>query len=325
MAKTNKEESEDKIFLDNQADLEFQTPRKPRIKQESSESMTDQTEPEPISKETTESISTEPSEAVEVLNEAATDTDSELVAEEKTDASVETRQKSKSILSKEDSLRRSKSGKKSFIKDRLMKVIRGNARLIIALIPITFVVLMIIAILSQTIVIYSTNAQKLDYEKRTSELKLDLTTRIDSVNALYTEERVKNILTQDDLYVFTNTFWTYELLVNDVAVKEDAVTLPASSGTVSITLRETRKASELPDTIIAIGSVTRGDKGDTLSSHIKLVGDTTQGTLKSEGFTTSYQFVKQNLKAGDKITIELSDQLGSKLNMPFAQITVTLK
>jgi len=224
-----------------------------------------------------------------------------------------------------DSQRRSKTGKKELVKDRIMKAISGNARLIIAFVPITFIILLVIAILSQTIVIYTTNLQKSDFEKKTAEININLTTKIQEVNDKYTDERLKKLLTQDDLYVYTNAFWSYELTVNETLVKSDLVELPSSTSTVTITLREVKKPSNLPDSVISIGSVTRGDKGDTISSHIKLINDTTQGILLSKDGITTYQFVKQNLKSGNKIIIELSDQLGSKLKMPYTQINVELK
>ncbi len=234
----------------------------------------------------------------------------------------------KVIIKKNDKNKEKDSNKRindAIIKDHLLTIITINKRLIIAIIPIFIVIIMVVAILSQSALILTTKVQKANFEQKLNETILDMTSRFSQVNAKFIDERVRKILSQNDLYVYTNSFWKYELVANGTVVKNDKISIKALNGKVIIELLETHKPSELPDSIISTGSVTRGDEGDNLLNHIKIFQNNTKGDVIKKTNTTIVQFNKTSLKSGDKIIVEISDQLGSKLNLPYSQITIDIK
>ncbi|MHB1454420.1 MAG: hypothetical protein ACYCYM_10770 [Saccharofermentanales bacterium] len=209
------------------------------------------------------------------------------------------------------------------IKARILETLHSRSRLIIAAIPVALIVLLIVSIATQLVVQTAVDIQKQRYLLHAQMLSDDLNLRLDAVNDDYVTARLMQILSQDDLYVYTSAFWRYTITVNGVPVSNASVIIEKSSGTAFVALTETRRESVLPDAIIDIGSATRGDRGDSIGNHIKVIGTVAPMTVTTAGLTNTYAFTISGMKPGESFTIVLSDQLGARLGMPFTEIQVT--
>lgn len=208
------------------------------------------------------------------------------------------------------------------IKARMLESIRSRSRLIMAALSGTFIVVLLVSIAMQLIHQQTATIQTNRYLSHAQELRDDLNLRLDTVNDEYVTARLTKILSQADLYVYTNTFWSYSLTINGIPVSGSSVIIKKSSVAASVVLTETRRESPLPDAIINIGSATRGDRDDSIANHIKVAGAAATMDQTKEGLTSSYTFTISSMKPGEPFTIELSDQLGAKLCMPYTAIQV---
>lgn len=214
--------------------------------------------------------------------------------------------------------------KKDFLKERFLKKIEENTKLIIVLIPVFIITILLLGLVSQTIVISSVKNQMIKLESNIKEVRIDKTTRFTEVNDKYCAERIKKVLLENDLYVYSNSFWKYELFINGKSVKSDIVYVDKSEKFLKVELREIRKESSLPFSIINMGSVSRGDVGDSLESHIKIVnGEINSKVIRNE-LETTIIFEEKDISTKEKITFEISDQLASKLNILYTHIDIML-
>jgi len=222
---------------------------------------------------------------------------------------------------------------------KLISWFKYRSRLIIATLPVAFIVILTVSITTQLIVQTTADIQKTRYLLQAQALSDDLNLRLDTVNDEYVTAKLKGILSQADLYVYTNAFWSYTLTINGIPVDDSSVIIEKSSGAAIVVLTETRRGSPLPDAIIRIGSATRGDRSDSMGNHIKVVGaaapmatTTAAPTVTATeaptvstpaGCTSTYAFTISDMKPGESFTIALSDQLGARLGMPSTEIQVT--
>ncbi len=211
----------------------------------------------------------------------------------------------------------------------LLESIISRIKTVIKMLPLIFIGLLFAAIIIQLTVIASTNAEKTKYLQQTDTLERDMATRMDEVNDGYVLVRLSKILTQNDLYMYANSFWEYSLTVNGVPVDDEVVDVEAEGQAVEIVLTEKRTENPLPDSIIMVGSVTRGDKTDKIERHILVTSSGTNimpvVSEKHEGvITKTYTYGISGAASGDKILMTLSDQLVAKVNMPFTEIEINV-
>jgi len=212
----------------------------------------------------------------------------------------------------------------------VMEKLEGGFQIGLTVLPLIFIGVLIIAIIAQLALIGTARYQETQLLEEAKDLRYDLEHRIDEVNAEFVTDRVKKILKQSDLYLYTNSLWTYELSANGQVIKDSEITVKDDGGLVKIVLKEYSKDNPLPKDIIDIGMVTRGDKQDKIERHINVYsGQTTSSTevlpkLIGEGHEKEYTFEVKDLKKGDSFILVISDQLGERIKMPFNEITVTI-
>ena len=165
---------------------------------------------------------------------------------------------------------------------------------------------------------------KNNIKEKIASLNNDLN-NMSKVNDEYITKNLKIIFSGNDLFVFANRFWKYELLVNNVSVKSSKMVATESNGIVKVTLKETKEKTELPLSIISHGSVTGGDASDSAYKHITIRGKSILPVKTINGQTETDSFEIKNAKKGDIYKVVLSDQLIAKLGISFNIIEVTVK
>lgn len=214
------------------------------------------------------------------------------------------------------------------IKVILLEKFSNKISAAIILTPLIFTVLLIIAIIIQLTLLSNTTIRKNQHLKETDKINEDLAYRMEEVNDEYVTKKIKRILNQNDLYVYTNSLWKYNITANDIALDDMEINVKAKDSSVVILLTEKKLENPLPDEIINIGSVTRGDKQDKIQRHISVGTGEKENTITPDATQNEteniYKFTVKNVKAGDKVIVEISDQLGAKLNTPFNRIIVNV-
>lgn len=216
-------------------------------------------------------------------------------------------------------------------KESLSLLLKSNARLIFSTVPIAFIIALMFSLLTQTGLLHYSNSQLNGYQSQLVQLEDNYQNNMSLVNDKYTEEKIQKMLTANDIYIYTNSLWSYSLSANNEPFGDSMestipeISVPALSGKVTIILTETQEANPLPASIINIGRVTQGSDEDSLEKHILVEGYNESRIITTEGNTTNIEFNIENVESGDKIPIVISDQLAEKLNTPFTTITVTVE
>lgn len=210
-------------------------------------------------------------------------------------------------------------------KSSILFMLQSNSRFMLSTIPLAFIAILIFSILTQTVLLYASNYQNSTYKEQIIKLDDDYTNNMNKVNDKYTEERIRGILTINDIYIYTNSLWEYTFTANGRNILEDNITVDAVASKLTIVFTEKRKANPLPKSLINIGSVTRGDTEDSIDRHISISDSRATKKLTTNEDSNVLEYVVTGVKSGDKINIEVSDQLGAKINNPFSRITVTIK
>jgi hypothetical protein len=233
--------------------------------------------------------------------------------------SVEVDSSKKTIKHSMDISRRQQS------KSSILFMLQSNSRFMLSTIPLGFIAILVFSILTQTVLLYASNYQNSTYKEQIVKLDDDYTNNMDKVNDKYTEERIRGILTINDIYIYTNSLWEYKFTANDKNILEDKITVDAIGSKLTIVFTEKRKVNPLPKSLINIGSVTRGDTEDSIDRHISISDSRATKKLTTNDDSNVLEYVVTGVKSGDKINIEVSDQLGAKINNPFSRIAVTIK
>lgn len=211
----------------------------------------------------------------------------------------------------------------------ILDELNRNLRRFMLLLPLVIIAMLVAAIIIQLTVLSAAGIQTRQYIDEADKLTADLNDRFDEVNDRYVAERVTALLGQNDLYVYTNSLWDYELTVNGVSVDDMEITVKASGGKVVVVLDEVRKDNPLPDAIVNVGSVTRGDAQDKMEMHIGVKSGAESGAgsgvvpvVTQDGLKKTYTFEVGGVSKGDRVVITISDQLGAKIGIPFNEVEV---
>jgi len=133
------------------------------------------------------------------------------------------------------------------------------------------------------------------------------------------------LFTGSELSFITQKYYDYKLLINGEPYSSDKNNYTA--GSIKIEVIEVLKASKLPPTILAKGSVTGGDAGTKLSTYIgvKYVTKTFSQDATAEIFNADNQtdaIYNVDAIAGNTISITFRQNLVDKLKI--ANNTITL-
>lgn len=126
--------------------------------------------------------------------------------------------------------------------------------------------------------------QRIEFIERKNQISYDMDHNMKSVNDDYTEEKLRYMLSINDLYVFTNSLWEYSLTVNGTEITSDEIFVSPESGKIEIVLSETLNPVPIPVNIILYGSLTRGDKSDSPFNHINVF---------NSGEKNEYDFIRR--------------------------------
>ena len=166
--------------------------------------------------------------------------------------------------------------------------------------------------------------QNKEYAANLKTIETDQKNNPQKIGDQYIADSLKKLFSQNDLILYANSLYSYQLQINDITVSGSKISVPLANGTIKIVLTETKKKSNLPDTIVSLGSVTRGDKSDQLLSQISIRGYKFSPSKSADGLTEQCICIITNLKKGDFFTIKLSDQLMQKLDINTNQLTVNI-
>lgn len=207
-------------------------------------------------------------------------------------------------------------------KSRIRNLILENISVFVVLFILAFILILGLSVATQATRVSFTEERTEDYIQRTITIRDDLENNMDYVNDVYTEEKIRELLSMNDIYVYTNSLWDYTFEVNNFPVATDEITVePDENGKIIIRLIEEKQQNPLPESIVNIGSVTRGDAGDSLDRHISVSSGDLQREIITEEYRTVFEYVWEDFDSGESVVFEISDQLCAKINNPFNYIT----
>jgi len=217
-----------------------------------------------------------------------------------------------------------KSKRDSVSREILFQLLLITLRFVVFILPAIFILFLAIGIPAQKVLTGSATEQALLYQQREEQIYFDLENNMDDVNDIYTEERLRFLLTTNDIYVYTNSLWDYSLTVNGTKVDNDEISIASDNVDIKIILTESFTPKPLPDSILRYGSLARGDSNDSPLRHISVKNIAFETEVNSSENITNYilSIKKDDLPESEQFIIEISDQLSAKLNIPFEFITV---
>lgn len=211
---------------------------------------------------------------------------------------------------------------KTLLRERLLM----RKKLLFTLVPLFFIAILVISVTVQIAILAGIESQKSKYIEEADSIHLNMQTRMDEVNDEYVTDKILKILSQNDLYVYTNSLWKYTLTVNGAPVDDMQIKADPDVSPMVIILTEKGEDNPLPAKVRNVGTVTRGDKQDDMTRHIsvKAGGSEISPNVSVEGLESVYEFTLDNISEGESVVITLSDQLGAKLGIPFNEIAVDI-
>ena len=145
-----------------------------------------------------------------------------------------------------------------------------------------------------------------------------------SINDDFTTKGLQKIFTQNDLTVFANGYWTYQLYVNDILVTSNSVSVKATSAAIDVSVKETQKDSVLPKQVLDMGRLTGNDQKDTIATHFSISNQNYPVKESTQKLVNTYTIQKPVIKKGETFQVVLSDQLMERLNLGNNTINVTV-
>jgi hypothetical protein len=140
--------------------------------------------------------------------------------------------------------------------------------------------------------------------------------KIKAENKDYLGKTLTRLLPDDKLAALTKDNWAYSLKVNGKDVKKTN-NVYIETPNVDITITETLKENDLPEIINVKGSISGGAPNSDVTNFVTVTSTTAKYTMeKSEdGKTKTYNFKYTNLNVGDITTVQLDQNLASRLDL----------
>ncbi|QCX33346.1 hypothetical protein FDN13_06280 [Caloramator sp. E03] len=132
----------------------------------------------------------------------------------------------------------------------------------------------------------------------------------------YYADKLNKLFTQDELIILSQRQWEYKLTANGSDVNSETVYLKDRN--LKIVLAEYLKAKEklLPDEILKTGTITGGDKNDSLSSHLEVISPIPFNTYTEKKDMDSRLCIEvKDIPRGTLITLKLSEILKYRIGL----------
>ena len=209
--------------------------------------------------------------------------------------------------------------------DERISLIDFDRRIIITVLGFILILLFSLFVILEMTSISNNSIEAKAYTAKSKVLENDLKYNMSSINDDFTTKGLQKIFTQDDLTVFANGYWTYQLYVNDILVTSNSLSVTATSANINVSVIETEKESVLPKQVIDMGRLTGNDKKDTIATHFSISNQNYPVKESTSKLVNTYTIQKPVIKKGETFQIVLSDQLMEKLNLGNNMINVTVK
>lgn len=132
----------------------------------------------------------------------------------------------------------------------------------------------------------------------------------------YYYNKLNKLFTQEELIILSQRQWGYKLTVNGCEINNETVYLKDRN--IKIVLAEYLKYNEnlLPDKILMLGTITGGDKKDSLSSHLEVISPIPLSIYtEKKGMDSRLCIEAKDIPRGTLITLRLSEILKYRLGL----------
>jgi hypothetical protein len=138
----------------------------------------------------------------------------------------------------------------------------------------------------------------------------------------YYEEKIKKLMSEDELKKVARDQWQYSLTVNDNKFKEDYLYVTQKDFELILTEEQKNEAS-LPQEVLNSGSLVYGDKSDKFYDHLMIESIVQyEEKIDSAGGITKVRYVFRDVKPGTIITLRLSEPLKERLKLPYPSLEI---
>jgi hypothetical protein len=162
------------------------------------------------------------------------------------------------------------------------------------------------------------------YYKQSSSLN-QLQVSLSGLQEKYYEENLNKLLSKEELSKLAKLNWKYSLMVNDINVTENTITVEDKD--IFITLTELKDSSKpLPKSISAYGSLSNAENGTKFHSYFKVESSSTYELyIDTEGETTYAYYDFYGVPSGSTITLKIAQPLIERLGLSSDTIQITVK
>jgi len=157
--------------------------------------------------------------------------------------------------------------------------------------------------------------RKNDLNNQISTSTDDLQNNMAALGEQYSADGIKKLFGTNQLPDMMNKYWSYQLLVNNVPVKDAIV--PPPPGNITATLTQVPSHNTLPAVIVALGNPTQADQKDKLAHHLYFTDKSlnVQSNTTTDGNTTTVTYTVPDAKSGAVLDATLSPLLSNALGL----------